>query len=155
MIRRLSISLAMLLVLGACSSGTSIGDDLDYTPPPSSKPPATKKAPDKPKPTKKAPPPTTQKPQGPKAETHEVKATSGNVYEPNDFAVRSGDKVKFINSANPGQKHSFTVEGTPIDSGELDGGQSKTLTINLAPGNYQFKCTVVPYMVSGKLVVYG
>jgi plastocyanin len=154
MIRRLSASLAMLLALGACSSGTSIGSDLDYTPPPSSKPPATSKKPQPAKTTKKAPPPTTQKPQGPKAETHEVKATSGFVFEPNDFAVRTGDKVKFMNTHN-GQDHSFTVEGTPIDSGPVKGGESYTATVNLAPGTYQFKCTVVPYMVAGKMVVFG
>lgn len=152
MFRRLSI-LSCGLLLAACSSGTTIGPgELGYTPTPSAKKttpkPTPKKTTPKPTPTK-----TVVKPTGPAAKTHNVVATSGYQYDPSDFAVRKGDKVKFTNTHSGGPKHSWTVTGYPIDSGELAPGQSATMTINIAPGTYQFSCTVVPYMVAGSMLV--
>lgn len=150
MVRRLTI-LALGLLLAACGSGTNIGSELDYSATPSAKPSPSKttKKPAPVKTTKK--PPVTKQP-GREPESQKVAATSGFQYDPSDFALRSGDKVIFTNT-HPGQLHSFTVTGFPIDSGEIAAGESKTLVINLPPGNYQFSCSVVPYMVAGSMVI--
>jgi plastocyanin len=51
--------------------------------------------------------------------------------------------------------HTFTITGKGINVVNLP-GQSQTLTINLAPGTYQFICTYhVSLGMKGTLVVTG
>ena len=48
-----------------------------------------------------------------------------------------------VNVVNAGAAvHSFVVEGQPIDSGQLPGGGTATVTINLPPGTYTYICDV-------------
>jgi plastocyanin len=45
--------------------------------------------------------------------------------------------------------HDFVVEGTEIDSGYINGGSSATVTVNLAPGEYVFFCSVPGHRAAG------
>jgi len=48
-----------------------------------------------------------------------------------------------VNVVNAGAAvHSFVVEGQPVDSGQLPGGGTATVTINLPPGTYTYICDV-------------
>lgn len=156
-LRGLGLVAALVVATAACGGGTTVGgEELDYTPPPSSKPA-------KPKKTKTAKPTSTPtqtktsvEPTGPKAETHQVKATEGYQYDPTDFQVRTGDFIMFTNS-HEFSDHSFTIDvngKTELDSGEVKPGKKAKLTADLAPGSYPFYCTVVTYM-QGALEVYG
>lgn len=156
-IRGLGLVAALMVATAACGGGTSVGgeNDLDYTPPPSTKEAKPKKS-KTPKPT---PTPTETKtqapPSGPKADTVQVKATDGYQYDPTDFQARVGDFIVFTNS-HEFSDHSFTVEGQEkkMDSGEVKPGEKAKLTVDLAPGSYAFYCTVVTFM-QGALEVYG
>lgn len=140
------------LTLTACASGTDVGKglntDINVRTTPPSKSPTPKK-----KPTKKKTP--TQKPtqqQTRKADEHKVTAQTGFQYEPLDVFARKGDKVLFVNEAED-SSHSFTLENGEYDSGPVKPGGKASFTVDLESGTYNFMCTVVPYMVGGKLHV--
>lgn len=84
---------------------------------------------------------------------HRVVALNGNVYDTYELQARVGDTVLFENTARDGA-HSFAIEGTGIDSGALEGpnGQFR-FQVRLESGEYDYRCTVIPYMVGGQLIV--
>lgn len=155
---RRSVSIWLLVTLAvssaACGKPTSYGGEERPTivaPPPSSPEPSTE--PTGPAPTPEETP-TVASPAGPEPTEHEVAALNGNVYDTYDLQARAGDFVLFENTASDGV-HSFTIEGTPVDSGELEGPSGRyRFEVKLAAGEYSYRCTAVPYMVGGKLIVY-
>jgi plastocyanin len=149
---RLVVIGALALLLSACPGGTTVdpGDVKISTRSPSPSPEVTKSEPSTPPTTKEPteePPPT-----GPERKDHKLKAVD-YAYEPTEFQVRTGDRVIFTNEGD--SDHSFTVDETDIDSGPIASGDSKTIVIDLEAGEYSFHCTVIPYMVGGRLVVYS
>lgn len=147
------MAIALVGALAACSSGQTIGTpDGSYSARPTTPSPSTTK-PTKPanSPTKtQAPPPT--KP-APNAKTYKVATLDGQVWDTYDIQATAGDKVVYENKASDGD-HSFTIASEGIDSGVKSKGEKFTFVVSLAPGSYEYKCTVVPYMVGGKLTVY-
>jgi plastocyanin len=65
-------------------------------------------------------------------------------YSPNPIVVKAGASVTVTN--RDGTVHTLTSDkdGT-FDTGDLDGGASKTITI-AAPGKYAYHCTIHNYM---------
>lgn len=78
---------------------------------------------------------------------------NGQQWEPIDVQAQVGAKLTYTNKATDGE-HSFTIEEEGIDSGPTATGESYTFTVELAKGEYDFRCGVIPYMVGGKLTVY-
>ena len=138
----------------ACAKTTKVGGPgaTDYVAPTKSK---------SPKPTKTKTQEPTQEPTqvvtpppGVKAKNREVATLNGNVYDTYDLQARKGDTIIFSNKASDGQ-HTFTIADTKIDSGPVDGPDGTyKVVVGLANGVYEYKCTLVPYMVGGQLTVY-
>lgn len=148
---RIALALVALTALTACPKSNPIGS----TPPsitrrPSESPTkSTSPRPSTIKSTQRSTPPATHSSPTVAAKDHEITARGGS-YDKYDLQVRRGDSIIF---KVVDDTHSFTVEGTALDSGELNGPAEKELVVNLAPKEYSFKCTAVPYMVGGKLKV--
>lgn len=98
------------------------------------------------------PPRFTPSDEGPLGSRQERKlsALDGSVYSVFDLTAQRGDVIVFSVQA---ETHSFAIEGTSINSGPIREGRTKRIRVNLPQGTYSFRCTVVPYMVGGKLVV--
>ena len=78
-------------------------------------------------------------------------------FEPTEITVPANADVT-VNLVNSGVgSHTFTVEALGVDSGEIPGGQSGTVTFNSgAPAEYEFICTVPGHKEAGmvgKLIV--
>jgi len=145
---------ALALTTAACAKGTTVGPgDTDYTPPKASKSPTVK--PTKVQSSEPAVKPTkVQTTPGVKAEVRKVAALDGNYYDTYDMQAKVGDSIVFENKSSEGP-HSYTIAGTDIDSGPVEpGGEPYKVVVKLAEGTYDYKCSVVPYMVGGKLNVY-
>jgi plastocyanin len=80
-----------------------------------------------------------------------VSALRGMVYDAYDLRVDRGDTIVFTVRADD-SSHSFTVNDD-LDSGPLSTDETKRMRVTLPPGVYDYRCTVVPYMVGGKLTV--
>ena len=148
---RIALAALLALTAAACTKKDDIGDgpiDVTRKPTPSVTRTRPTNSPTRTVTTTKAPPPTHSSPTV-AAKDHEITAHGGS-YDKYDLQVRRGDSIIF---KVVDDTHSFTVEGTALDSGELDGPAEKELVVNLAPKEYSFKCTAVPYMVGGKLKV--
>lgn len=142
---------ALAFSTAACTKGTTVGDPKQsYTPPKESKSPTVK-------PTKQETTEPTVKPTkeqttpGVEAKDRKVAAVQGFQYDPLDMQARVGDTIIFENKAS--EDHSFTIDGE-IDSGPISPGESYEVVVKLAKGTYDYHCTLVPYMVGGKLNVY-
>jgi plastocyanin len=150
---RVGLLIALALASTACPKPKKYGDDERPTisPPASSLKPSGH--PTTPSPTPEESP-TVEPAPGPESEEHEIAAVNGNVYDTYDLQARVGDTVLFRNKASDGN-HSFTIDGTKVDSGSIEGPDGRyRFKVTLAKGEYTYHCTVVPYMVDGKLIVY-
>jgi plastocyanin len=79
----------------------------------------------------------------------------GYVFAPSMLTVKKGTTLTVTNVTSVPVTHTFTITGKGINVVNLP-GQSQTLTINLAPGTYQFICTYhVSLGMKGTLVVTG
>ena len=76
-------------------------------------------------------------------------------FQPNEITIAANTDVT-IHAVNKGVlPHTFTIPDV-ADTGEVPGGDSKTLTVNLPPGEYTFDCTVPGHKEAGmvgKLIV--
>jgi uncharacterized cupredoxin-like copper-binding protein len=87
----------------------------------------------------------------PDADAHkvEVRLIEHQIEMPKQIAP---GKTAFV-ITNAGQKeHSFAIEGTGVNeklSGTLEGGQSKTLELELKPGTYRVYCPVGEHAMRG------
>lgn len=59
-------------------------------------------------------------------------------FDPNTFTVQSGDTIT-IKNGNANTPHTFTIKGTDVDVANDPLG-SQDVTIDLAPGTYEFFC---------------
>ena len=64
-------------------------------------------------------------------------------YSPNPISVEAGAKVVVTNS--DGTVHTLTADDKSFDTGDLDGGAKKTITIAKA-GTFTYHCTIHNYM---------
>ena len=77
----------------------------------------------------------------------------GFVFAPSTLAVKKGDSLAVTNVGTA--SHTFTITGKGIDVVNSP-GQSQSVTINLAPGTYQFICRFhVSLGMRGSLTVTG
>jgi uncharacterized cupredoxin-like copper-binding protein len=76
-------------------------------------------------------------------------------FQPTDITIAANTDVT-INAVNKGAlPHTFTIPDV-ADTGEVASGQSKTITVNLPPGEYAFDCAVPGHKEAGmvgKLIV--
>jgi plastocyanin len=64
-------------------------------------------------------------------------------YSPNPISVKVGAKVLVTN--DDGTVHTLTADDKSFDTGDLDGGAAKAITIAKA-GKYTYHCTIHNYM---------
>lgn len=68
-------------------------------------------------------------------------------FDPSDLSVSQGDSLEV---SNDGQlPHNLTVEGEDVATDDVDPGSSEELTVDLAPGNYDFLCTIGDHAAQG------
>jgi plastocyanin len=70
-------------------------------------------------------------------------------YGPPSASVKPGSKVTFVNRDSA--PHTATVKGGGFDTGNLDKGQSKAITVD-KPGTYDYVCEFHAFM-KGKVTV--
>jgi len=79
----------------------------------------------------------------------EVRLIEHQIEMPKEIAA---GKTAFV-ITNGGQKeHSFAIEGSGVNEklrGTLDGGESKTLQVDLKPGKYRVYCPVGEHAMRG------
>jgi len=102
------------------------------------------------------PPATTQPPASSSASVAGLtvqEGAGGFVFAPATFSVKKGESVTVTNVGSA--SHTFTITGKGIDLVNSP-GQSQNVTINLAPGTYQFICRFhVSSGMKGTLTVTG
>jgi len=70
-------------------------------------------------------------------------------FEPPELTIAANTDVT-INLVNSGVlPHSFDIDALGINSGEIAAGQSGTVTINAAPGTYEYYCIVPGHKEAG------
>jgi plastocyanin/mono/diheme cytochrome c family protein len=77
-------------------------------------------------------------------------------FNPTELTIPANTDVtiKLVNSG--AANHTFDIDALGIDSGEITGGQSSTITINAAAGEYEYYCAVPGHKEAGmvgKLIV--
>jgi amicyanin len=87
-------------------------------------------------------------PMGTRAATHEVTITDF-AFAPQELTITAGDTVTWTN--NDPVIHTATSTGGAFDSGDIDTGESFSLTFT-TPGTYDYLCTPHPIM-TGRIVV--
>ena len=97
----------------------------------------------------------------PTGQSGEAGATSAEVdmvdlaFQPTEITIAANTDVT-INAVNKGAlPHTFTIPDV-ADTGEVASGESKTITVNLPPGEYAFDCAVPGHKEAGmvgKLIV--
>ncbi|MFP5369231.1 MAG: cupredoxin domain-containing protein [Actinomycetes bacterium] len=132
-------ALALALALTGCSGGS--GDEATTTgaAPSSSADPTTEAA------------PTSQAPAGP-AEARTVTATEGEMYIELSTEDLSAGSYTFEVVNEGSATHDFVVErdGEDVAATEtIDPGGTSTLTVDLAPGEYVFYCSVGNHRAQG------
>lgn len=61
-------------------------------------------------------------------------------FDPSDFTVSQGDAIEV---ENDGQiVHNLTVQDDGLATEDVEAGQSDEVTVDLAPGDYDFICTI-------------
>jgi plastocyanin len=64
-------------------------------------------------------------------------------YSPDPITVKAGGAILVTN--DDGTVHTLTADDKSFDTGDLDGGAKKSITID-APGTYAYHCTIHNYM---------
>ncbi len=65
-----------------------------------------------------------------------------NEFEPTTLEVPAGEEVT-VNFTNDGETvHTFTSDELEFDSGNVEGGDSKTVTFTAPDGEVEFVCTI-------------
>jgi plastocyanin len=68
-------------------------------------------------------------------------------FDPNDITVKSGDTLQVSNDG--ATVHNLTVEGEDVATDDIEPGSSEDLTVDLAPGDYKFECTIADHAAQG------
>jgi plastocyanin len=61
-------------------------------------------------------------------------------FGPADFTVAEGDTIELVNDGQ--LPHNLTLQGEDLASSDLDPGGTEELNVDLAPGEYEFVCTI-------------
>ena len=70
-------------------------------------------------------------------------------FEPKELTIPANTDV-VVTIDNKGKlQHDFYIDELGVESDLLDGGTSGTVTINAAPGTYEFYCSVVGHKQAG------
>jgi len=75
---------------------------------------------------------------------------SGFVFDPSCLIIKSGSSLTLTNKDSA--DHTLTISGTSVDISVPAGKSANGNLTGLAPGTYQFSCTIHPSM-TGTLVV--
>ena len=67
----------------------------------------------------------------------------GYVYKPGKLTLKAGTSLDVINKDS--EPHTLTADDKSFDTGNLDKGRSKTITLTAA-GAFPYYCTLHPYM---------
>jgi plastocyanin len=132
----IGLAAALAFLAAACSKSSTNSATL-------TQPPATTQ-----------PPTTTQPTASSSANAVTVQQGAGGfVFAPAKFSVKKGEAITVTNVGSAA--HTFTITGTGIDVVNSP-GQSQSVTINLAPGTYQFICRFhVSFGMKGTVTVTG
>jgi plastocyanin len=68
-------------------------------------------------------------------------------FDPSDLTVSEGDSIEVTNDGE--LPHNLTVEGEDVATDDVDPGGSEELTVDLAPGDYDFICTIGDHAQQG------
>jgi len=68
-------------------------------------------------------------------------------FDPSDLTVSEGDTIEVTNDGEI--PHNLTVEQDGLATSDLEGGASEDLTVDLAPGEYEFICTIADHEEQG------
>jgi plastocyanin len=68
-------------------------------------------------------------------------------FDPSDLTVSEGDTIEVTNDGQV--PHNFTVTDDGLATEDLEGGASEELTVDLAPGEYEFVCTIADHEAQG------
>jgi plastocyanin len=68
-------------------------------------------------------------------------------FDPSDLSVSEGDSLEVTNDGQ--LPHNLTVEGENVATNDVDPGGSEELTVDLAPGDYDFLCTIGDHAAQG------
>ena len=68
-------------------------------------------------------------------------------FDPSDLTVSEGDSVEVTNDGE--LPHNLTVDGENVATDDVDPGGSEELTVDLAPGDYDFICTIGDHAQQG------
>ena len=79
---------------------------------------------------------------------------SDNQFSPAQLEVPSGEEITVEFSNNGENPHTFTIDGTDVDTGSVSAGESTTITIGPLDANTPFKCNIHGATgMTGELVV--
>jgi plastocyanin len=70
-------------------------------------------------------------------------------YKPNTLEIPANTDVTVVFKNTGVLPHNFSIDELGVDSGDLNGGESASLTINAGPGTYQFYCDVPGHKDAG------
>jgi uncharacterized cupredoxin-like copper-binding protein len=70
-------------------------------------------------------------------------------FEPSEFTIAANTDVTVTITNDGVLEHDFAVEELGVQSDALQAGSSTTVTINAAPGTYEFHCTVPGHAQAG------
>lgn len=70
-------------------------------------------------------------------------------FKPNAIAIPANNDVKVTLKNSGALQHDFVIDNPVVDSDLIDGGSSKDFTLNLAPGTYNFYCSVEGHADAG------
>ena len=68
-------------------------------------------------------------------------------FDPSEVSVSEGDAIEVVNDGE--LPHNLTVDGEDLATSDLDGGASEEVTVDLAPGEYEFYCPVGDHRAEG------
>jgi uncharacterized cupredoxin-like copper-binding protein/sugar lactone lactonase YvrE len=86
-----------------------------------------------------------------------VEIKSGDLFfDPKEITIAANTDVQITLTNGGALAHDFAIDGTDFKTDLLNPGQSQTITVNLAPGEYTFYCTVPGHRdagMVGKIIV--
>jgi plastocyanin len=134
-VRRAGLAVAAALAAAGCGSSSSGGS----TTPTSSSPPSTN------------PPGVSGSSASEGAQRSANVPIKGFKFVPATIKLKGGGRITWVNRDSA--PHTATAKDHAFDTGTLQQGQSKTITLK-RPGTYAYICTVHPFM-QGTVVVVG
>jgi plastocyanin len=70
-------------------------------------------------------------------------------FEPKEFTIKANTDVEVMIENHGQLQHDFYIDDLGIQSDLIDAGKSTTVTINAAPGTYEYYCSVTGHKQAG------